>query len=522
MFGKESARKRRAGRVAGVLTAAFLAASCAADNSAPEVSAVSASETPRRQVTVSYMEPASYSHNTMLDFTHHAPMVAAMLDWGSNGNYTVSWYDLDPFELTEDIRGIIRHTDVLAISLKSYSYSRAYNRLAWDAFWEVDNGIAVLATGNDSNSAHPERYDKKARERILAESYNPFTRGDTVLRIGQTTNGKIAANSSENSPDLVFPTTFESGFCYDHFYFRQNEIDAFLKGRLPSEITHWTSYFGAAFFKERPDARKPLCAADGTSFSGPNVARLLARFKAQYPALDSYELVATALLSAQPVDVTNTRNALRVANGYVTRNACGFVFDSISGFGLYDPGLHERYIQDLLMLKGSRPALKSEHVLIKSMSYKKSSDMPGKNLESYALDVQEQGIILRSIAEIRLAFDAPQAREFAYAYSAPPEVYLQSPAGTRVRLAPVRVMTEENGQKMIVLGADTSAFFGEQTEGEWTVSFPQIKKPEGFQVSGVDIAHWGMKPGNPVEALIRQIHRLPMTASKSYEAPVVR
>lgn len=489
---------------AGILTAAFLSACAGPDLPEPPIAGRETEPlqktgmitTPRIKTT--HIEDSSYALHHTFSFYHHARVAAEITRWGQHHKMDTRVIDTNPFILSPAVREAAENSDFISISSITYRNLENFDSDVLNDLWARSRAIVVQAAGNDSNSLCDARWSPNARESIESESYSPYTRGDTVLRIGAATGDQIACYSSENSPDMVYYTAFEQGFC-SRYYMTQEEIDSFLS-RYGGQVEHWRSALGDETFTAHPEAYTQTCTLGGTSFSAPNMVNRLGAMAHKYPQLHEYELMATALLATTPLDPAHTRSGQRAAQNLVTTNSRGLVFDTITGFGLYDPDLHDEKIQDLLRLKAADPALATRPVLHDTQDFIAAGSRDG--LQSFSMSIDDPGTILRSIVEIRFNHIPGMAHFFDQEF--PKDIYIQSPAGTKLRLTPVDDKMSIDGTTGYRLTADATAFLGEEAQGQWTISLPRKQDGSAHEVVSMRLSHWSMAPGNPVDELLDQ------------------
>ena len=436
-----------------------------------------------------YKNPSTaFQINPVSGLKKHAQTAAAILDVSAERNnadvnFNTVLLDHALFDFNEDSLSIIRKADILTISsYQSLFYPRPpFDIRAADEIW--DRSKAIVITGLPNNDAPG---------MLSPEGFNPIDRGDTVIRTLSYKNAKL-----ELSPDVIYQSAFEEGFCYP-FVPTLDEINQLFVGKDVPELAKDNKaviYQYASYYKS--NGGKPMCDLEGNSFASPNLGGLAAAYSESYPDLNEHEITVALLTSARIVGKPELYAA----------NARGLYFgEKYYGFGLVLKEEFRKRLDTLREIHRQNPDSATQP-LRSTETMRVAAD--GKSLTAA---FNSKTLALRTMGVITVKNDPKLYRPSAlrndpeYAMSVlPSEAKITSPSGTTYRIKlhaeAWSLQHPENGLK---LGFATAGFLGENTEGEWTVEIPLPAKSQMKIISG-EFTIAGLNSGGTVDQMINTI-----------------
>ncbi|WP_435640933.1 S8 family serine peptidase [Micavibrio aeruginosavorus] len=440
-------------------------------------------------VSVAHLEPASRFLKKDLLFTHHAQSASGIFKWRIKQNgYRAPFIpiiDEDAYDKIED-KDHLRQYKVISVSSTPSPFDKAPRAETETLLklWTETDVNPIIAIGNSGNFTCPQKrnYDALRRQILTAYSFS-----DSVIFTGAVTeDGSVTCYTSENAPDLVYPTAYEQGFC-NYYYMTQKEIDDFRismsQGDQNGIKLQWNTIHDS-FVADR-EAGKLNCDVTGTSFASPNVAGHIATLRSQFPEATDQDIRATALLSASQddVDVDSGQDRSALTKSMV-RNARGLQHSTITGFGIYNPDHHKTLLNTLHTNKQH-----IEPVILRDTGAKTVDFDFQRNARRVTVQIPDDMATLKTIFEFRVKPQTVSPYEI-YQNGLPEDVSLRSPSGTEVKLTAAwdrPTLADPRGMRMVV---STSAFLGESTKGNWTLILPQMYfgTPE---VSEARVYIWG-------------------------------
>lgn len=424
-------------------------------------------------VPVAHIEPATRFLTKDWLFTHHATSARGIFKWRieKNGHRipAIPLIDEDAYDGIEGKDHLLRYK-VVSISSTPSPFDKTPRPEAehFLSLWTKADINPVIAAGNAGNTLCPEErdYDALRRQMVSAYSY-----ADSAIFTGAVTpDHTVTCYTSENAPDIVYPTGYKQGFC-NNYYMTQDEIDDFRTtmsvGDKNGTKLQWSTIRRA--FTAHRDARKLNCDITGTSFVSPNVAAHIATLRSRFPQATDQDVRATALLSAsQDKLITDPGQHGEYLDQSMVRNARGLRHSSLTGFGIYNPDRHQQLLRHL-----SNDGQHITPTLIRSDGTKNIRFDFQRNARRLSLTVADNAAALQTIFEFRAVPQTTSPYEI-YQNGLPEEVSLISPSGTEVKLLAAwdrPSLADPRGMRLVV---STSAFLGEDTKGTWTLILPQM------------------------------------------------
>lgn len=404
-------------------------------------------------------------------FHHHGQSARDILAWRIRLN-GFSDAAIPPMIDDESYRDIekstyIRDFKILSTSAIPDPDLRTPDAMTLAPIWSASDTLTIAATGNMGNYLCTGKKQTVDEWRLLFwQRITPYTFSDSFMKVGAAElDGTISCYSSENAPDLLYPHGYAQGFCND-YYMSQDEIDAMRHTVRSSTMTPRERMMGDRLFRAHPDAGKTVCNIEGTSFSAPNVNGHLTTLRTKFPQATDTDTYITALLAS-------SQDTLRIgmdqdANYFHAQsaiNANGLHYNTISGFGLYDPAQHERLLEHLIR-ENKTLSSRFIHAATGTVSEPENAD------RTITFNVDDNAAAIRTIVEFRLTPHST-SKDDILEQGLPTHVTLVSPSGTAIRL-PVATeplsLSDADGYRMAVAAP---AFLGEQTNGTWTLRLPR-------------------------------------------------
>ncbi|AGH97089.1 S8 family serine peptidase [Micavibrio aeruginosavorus] len=424
-------------------------------------------------VPVAHIEPATRFLTKDRMFTHHAASARGIFKWRieKNGHHAsvIPLIDEDAYDGIEGKDHLLRYK-VVSISSTPSPFDKTPRPEAEQflSLWMKADINPVIAAGNAGNKLCPEErnYDALRRQMVSAYSY-----ADSALFTGAVTpDNAVTCYTSENAPDIVYPTGYKQGFC-NAYYMTQREIDDFratmTTGEKEGTKLQWALIHEV--FTAHPDAGKLNCDIRGTSFVSPNVAAHIATLRSRFPMATDQDIRATALLSASQDDlITDPGQDGAYLKQSMVRNARGLRHSTLTGFGIYDPDRHENLLRHLRN--------NGQHItptLVRHSGDKNIRFDFQRNARRVSMHVPDSAATLQTIFEFRVTPQTTSPYEI-YQNGLPEDVSLISPSGTEVKLLAAwdrPSLADPRGMRLVV---STSAFLGEETKGTWTLILPQM------------------------------------------------
>ncbi len=353
------------------------------------------------------------------------------------------------------------------------------------ASWAASPTVAVVAAGNNGNrlctGAHAMYNDGRLfRDRIITA----YTYGDATLMVGAAElDQSIACYTSDIAPDLIYMHAYAQGFC-NAYYMSQDEINT-ARTQITFSPRDYKRMAGA--FNAHPDAGKTVCNIEGTSFSAPNVSGHITTLRTQFPTATDHDVYVTALLAASHSDVKiKGYNDTIYLNHVTTINARGLRYDTLSGFGLYEPMRHEAGLKKL--------EKSGAHIALQFMQSGQAHTTKTKSGDyTVAIHMDVTKLSVRTIFEFRMVPKSTHKHD-VLVQGFPINATLTSPSGTSIEL-PVFYdppsLDHPHGYRMAV---STTAFLGEQTEGVWILHIPGDKSLGIPTMGDAILSIWGTDP----------------------------
>lgn len=280
---------------------------------------------------------------------------------------------------------------------------------------------------------------------------------------------------------------------------RKAFIDA-LVSSLPGRADQFDEMAGT-----KHDAEGNFSNMSGTSFTGPHVAGMIAGGRESHPELSPRDLVAAALLAANPEAVMKAQKfehptgfamifgshaGPRMIDIEFPNNGRNLPFDSYrGGFGLLTEENYKATLADMSAMLAKNPALatvekKAESALVAFAEVKPEKDQ--KTID-YKIAVTDDIVALRT--NLALHFVGGPAR-------APGEITLINPAGGEVHISPSKL---ESSDPFDFSLATTDGHFGNYTKGEWIVRVP-VSAP----LESARLTVQGMQKGGLADVLLKE------------------
>lgn len=436
-----------------------------------------------------YKNPESaFQFNPGESLKKHGHTAAAILDVSAERNnpvvdFRTSLIDHAFFDFNATSKIILRGADILSVSsYQSLFYARPpFNVKDANEAWDTSRTIAVIGLPNQD------------AENILSpEGFNVFDRADTVIRTVSYKNAGF-----ELSPDVIYPTAFDEGFCYK-FIPSMEEIEKLFEGNDVPEFARENReeiYKDANYYRRKGGI--PSCRLEGNSFASPNLAGLIAAQKENYQDLNDHEITAALLTAGKSVG----------AQQYYSRNARGLKFGSIAyGFGLVTKENFKKNLETLREIRAQHPASETQAMRQDTKVTMNADGISAKAaFDGKASVMRAMGIL--TVRNNPAVFRPEMLRDnLVYTVKTlPSEARITSPAGTvynvKIHADAADLAHPENGIKF---GFSTSGFLGESAEGTWKIELAQGRRPP-MKLLSAEFTIAGMKPGSAVDALITSL-----------------
>lgn len=237
----------------------------------------------------------------------------------------------------------------------------------------------------------------------------------------------------------------------------------------------------------------------GTSFSAPYFAGLADAAHELYPQLTDYDLMAVALMAADPL--TQVRRADGRYNEISYHdNGRGLRHNSFAGgFGLLEADDYMRTARELAGLIAQDPSLATREVWVRSdsMSYA-AANASTKSHRDYYIPVGDDNVVLQTVLKLKFAGGDN---------GVPAKITMINPMGAEITLSPTRTGSTEYSM------ANTPGNFGNHSRGVWTV-----RVPANVRVEEAQLILPGFAPGGGLE---RMLERVTGHAARIANVPVV-
>ena len=231
---------------------------------------------------------------------------------------------------------------------------------------------------------------------------------------------------------------------------------------------------------EKIDATKGA-SVEGTSFTAPVAAGLMAEAKDRHPGLSNYEYMSAMRISARPFIGVKDNDA----NIY-TANGNDRLWSVTSGFGYMDPAkLNDRVLPEMEKLRKQGVTSVEKNLETERMAYAEPSNVEnGRNV--YEIPVTDSATVLNQ--DFSMVFKNRKI---------PPEVEIIAPNGQSVKIAPSRSFAANGVDVSSVSNVTTDAHFGSDSRGMW-----KIAVPEGYDLASVQSFMTGVERGGVIDKTI--------------------
>lgn len=291
-------------------------------------------------------------------------------------------------------------------------------------------------------------------------------------------------------------------------------LNAFKNG-ITAAREHWLDYFNA-------DEREGIASLYGTSFASPHATGMFAAMHEKYEDLNEYDLLAAALIAAEPVYLVKQYGEGHGKvpysfNGKLWHNpgAAGFGFLSEDAFAKASGEMANMLANDPMLASQEQKASSSyvqftpdsttdvrpEDIkpMVNEPELENSDNIQATFIEEAAREGLENAEFHEYPLEIGddvLALRTNLAVEFKGGMAVAPEyITLINPLGGEVRVSPTKLLRGDGDYSL----ATTDGHFGIETKGTW-----KIRVPDHIEIESARLDISGVTRGGLIEKYLDQ------------------